>query len=92
LARLGAFLRHTFGKPKPDRVAIERVKDWTRTALQAAPDTSFAVNEIVCADPGCPGIETVILVMEPGVKTRAYKVSKTLDDVTEQDISDALKA
>jgi len=32
----------------------------------------------------------VILVMEPGAKTRACKVTKALDEVTEQDIVDAL--
>ena len=52
--------------------------------------TTLAVNEITCLDPACPGVETVILVMEPGHKTRAYKIAKTLDGVTEQDIRDAL--
>ncbi|KLK90389.1 hypothetical protein AA309_25890 [Microvirga vignae] len=86
VALFGAFLRGTFGLPKPDREAIERVKELARTALRASPETAFAVNEIACNDPGCPGIETVILVMEPGKKTRALKVQKTLDEVTEQDI------
>jgi hypothetical protein len=90
VALLGGFLRGTFGLPKPDREAVERVKDLARTALQASPETAFAVNEIVCNDPGCPGLETVILVMEPGRKTRALKVQKTLDEITEQDIRGAL--
>ena len=89
--RLGAFLKGAFGRPKPDRQAIEQVKGWTRAALRASEDTAFAVNEIICADPGCPGVETVILVMEPGAKTRAYKIPKALDDVTEQDIGQALE-
>lgn len=92
VALFGAFLRGTFGLPKPDREAIERVKELARTALQASPETAFAVNEIACNDPGCPGIETVILVMEPGKKTRALKVQKTLDEVTEQDIRAAFDA
>lgn len=91
MSRLSAFLRGTFGMPKPDREAIERVKAWARAALQPHPDTAFAVNEIACTDPSCPGIETVVLVMEPGVKTRAFKVAKPLDEVTEQDIGDALE-
>ncbi len=91
MARLGTFLRNAFGQSQPDRQAIGRVKDWARASLGAAADTAFSVNEIVCADPGCPGIETVILVMEPGSKTRAYKVPKALDDVTEQDITEALE-
>jgi len=90
VALLGAFLRGSFGLPKPDREAVERVKAMARRVLQASPETAFAVNEIACNDPGCPGIETVILVMEPGRKTRAVKVQKPLDEVTEQDILAAL--
>lgn len=90
MALFGAFLRGTFGLPKPDKPAVDRVKDLARKALRAAPDTAFAVNEIACNDPGCPGIETVILVMEPGRKTRALKIAKPLDEVMEQDILQAL--
>jgi hypothetical protein len=91
VALFGAFLRGSFGLPKPDKQAIDRVKDLARAALRAAPETAFAVNEIACNDPGCPGIETVILVMEPGQKTRVLKVAKPLDEVMEQDILKALE-
>jgi hypothetical protein len=90
VALFGAFLRGSFGLPKPDKQAVDRVKDLARAALRVSPDTAFAVNEIACTDPGCPGIETVILVMEPGQKTRALKVAKPLDEVMEQDILKAL--
>ena len=90
LTRFRAFLRGSFGMPKPDREAVERVKDLARRVLPVPAETAFAVNEIACNDPACPGIETVILVMEPGRKTRALKVAKPLDEVTEQDIRDAL--
>jgi hypothetical protein len=86
VALFGAFMRGTFGLPKPDRQAVDRVKELARSALRASPETAFAVNEIACNDPGCPGIETVILVMEPGQKTRALKIPKPLDEVEEQDI------
>lgn len=91
MARFGAFLKGAFGSPKPNREATERVKEWARAALQVTPDTAFAINEIACTDPSCPGIETVILVMEPGAKTRAFKVAKPLDEVTEEDIRVALQ-
>ena len=80
-----------FGIPKADPEAIRRVKTWAGAAL-AAQSTAFAVNEIACNDPGCPGVETIILVMEPGRRTRACKVLKALDDVTEQDVREALLA
>jgi hypothetical protein len=76
--------------PSLDRDAVDRVKGWTRDALEASPDTVFAVNEIACADPACPGVETVILIMEAGIKTRVLKVNKALHDVTEPDIRQAL--
>ena len=85
--RLGALWR---GRPKPDSEAAARVKAWARAALDLAEETAFAVNEIACTDPACPGIETVILIMAPGEKTRAAKVSKAAEAVTEQDVRGAL--
>lgn len=90
MAGLGGLFRSAFGRPKADRAAIERVRTLAREALKADQNTGFSINEIVCADPACPGTETVILVMEPGAKTRAYKIPKPLDEVTEQDIRDSL--
>ncbi len=88
--RFGAFWRAGIGGGKPDAAAVARIKAWTRAATGAADDTAFAVNEIACTDPSCPGIETVILVMEPGRKTRALKVAKPLDVVTAEDVRAAV--
>jgi hypothetical protein len=90
MAQLGSYLRTVFGRPARNAEAIRQVKDWARVALRTSPDIAFAVNEIACTDPSCPGVETVILVMIPGVKTRACKIQKTLDEVTEQDVREAL--
>jgi hypothetical protein len=85
---LGSLLK-AFKRQRPDAATIERVKGWTRAALHPGEGT-VAVNEIVCADPACPGYETVVLIMAPGQKTRAVKVQKPVEEVTEQDIRDAL--
>ena len=79
-----------FRRAKPRTEAVERIKGWAQAALGASSELSLAVNEIACTDPACPGTETVILAMEPGRKTRAFKVAKALDDVTEQDVRAAL--
>jgi len=76
--------------PRPEAEAVARIKAWALDALAPPAGTTLAVNEIACLDPACPGLETVILVMEPGRKTRAYKVAKALDMVTEQDIREVL--
>ncbi|MGL4635594.1 MAG: hypothetical protein ACRCWF_06425 [Beijerinckiaceae bacterium] len=79
-------------KPKPvDRSQNLRVKALVFDALGSNPDIGISVNEIVCTDPGCPGQETVILVMIPLKKTAACKVSKAMVDVTDDDVRDALK-
>ena len=75
------------GRAKPEREAIARVKAWAGAAV---PDATIAVNEIVCLDPGCPGTETVILIMNAGRKTRAAKVAKPVDEVTQADVAAAL--
>jgi len=54
------------------------------------PGTQVSVSEIVCRDPGCPGTETVILVMRAGEKTRAAKITKDAADVTDADVAEAL--
>ena len=84
-----ASLLDRFRRPKADPEAAARVKEWAG-ALVAEPGAAFSVNEIVCADPSCPGTETVVLVMIPGRRTRAVKVGKALDQVTEQDLREAL--
>ena len=88
MAGWGNLLRRKGSKPEPEAVA--RVKACVLDLLSPPAGTALAVNEIACLDPACPGLETVILVMEPGRKTRAYKVAKALDAVTEQDIREAL--
>ena len=74
-----------------DRSDNERVKALVFEALGRNPDVAVSVSEIACADPACPGDETVILVMAPLRKTAACKVGKALADVTEDDVRDALK-
>jgi hypothetical protein len=71
---------------------IARLKALARTLVGAGEEVAFSVNEIACLDPSCPGTETVLLIMEPGRRTRAVKVMKSLEDVTETDLREALSA
>ena len=51
-----------------------------------------AVNEIVCADWGCPEVETVALIMRPGKRTRALKIAKEIGRIEEADILASIAA
>ncbi len=81
----------SFGrKPNsPDDTA--RVKALVHAALGYNPDIGISVSEIICTDPGCPGTETVILVMAPLKKTAACKIARIASEVTDDDVRDALK-
>lgn len=70
-----------------DREQTGRVKALVSRLLTGAEVT---VSEIVCLDPSCPGTETVILVMLPGRKTQAAKITKSAVEVTEPDVRAAL--
>jgi hypothetical protein len=87
-------LKKLFGAPKPrDPIAAARIKQWVREIVTDDPEKREAiavtVSEIICADPACPGTETVILIMQPGRKSVAAKVAKTMDAVSESDAKGA---
>jgi hypothetical protein len=72
MSRLGALLDR-FRPPRADPEDAARVKGWVREILALGEEAALSVNEIACTDPACPGLETVILLMRPGEKTRAFK-------------------
>ena len=56
-------------------------------ALDLAAADALTLNEIACPDPGCPDLETVVLVMRVGQPTRALRIRKTMDAVTPEDLA-----
>lgn len=84
-----------FGKSGADRAKASdeasRIKADVRAVLGLPEAAAIAVNEILCADPACPGNETVILVMNPGEKTRAFKVQMDMAEVTREALAAVLR-
>lgn len=64
----------------------KRLKVACAAALGLGPDDALAVNEIACADPGCPDIETVVLVMRAGEPTRAIRLRTPMEAVGETEL------
>ncbi|MCC5978334.1 MAG: hypothetical protein JJU21_09760 [Salinarimonas sp.] len=89
----GAFaglLRNVVPSGGIDRAEIERVRALAVEVLGLSADTIVKVNEINCTDPACPGQETVVLIMEPGARTRAVKVRAPIEDVDESALQAAV--
>ena len=68
-----------------------RVKRWTRGLLGLDEGMMVSVTELRCADPGCPDIETVIGIPNPGGSWRTLRVAKPLCQVRRTDISRLLR-
>jgi hypothetical protein len=89
--RFGGIWKAGSTAPQADRAALDRIKAWAKAALGLDDAATVSCNEIVCADPACPGTETIILVMIPGQRTKAYKVQAAAADVTEEAVTLALR-
>jgi hypothetical protein len=70
--------------------ARHQLKARVESLLDLCAGDSVSGNEIACADPGCPEIETVILLMRPGDKTRAIKIPGPMGNVSDSDLFRAL--
>ncbi len=70
--------------------AVARIKAQVLAILDLPPHAVIGVNEIICTDPACPGTETIILVMMPGEKTRAFKSPLAIMEMSEDAVHEAL--
>ncbi len=90
MIRLGGIWKRGPDDAGRDPAVSARIKGWTCAALGLGDDVAISVNEIVCADPACPGSETVILVMIPSQRTKAYKLQASMAEVDEGMVQAAL--
>ena len=88
--RLGLFGKGGAQRNSADKAEGARIKADIRERLGLPESAAIAVNEILCADPACPGTETVILVMNPGEKTKAFKLQMAMVEVTREALREVL--
>jgi hypothetical protein len=77
--------------PRTNRLQAKsaEIKAWVRQVLDLPEDTPVSVVELACRDEGCPDIETVIGIMEPGKPIRTIRIHETISEVTRQAIADS---
>ncbi len=66
------------------------IKIKVREVLDLPEDTAISIAELACQDEGCPDIETVIGVMEPGKSIVTYKVHLPISDIVIDDLGEVL--
>jgi hypothetical protein len=74
-----------------ERQRVEGLKAVARQLLGLGGDATLSISEIQCGDVSCPGIETVILVMEKGKRTEVHKIAARLRDVDEAALAGVLQ-
>jgi hypothetical protein len=72
------------------RNAALELKEHARRAIDADDETVVSVSERDCGDPGCGGARTILLIMHPRWPTKAVKIDKPLERITQTDLFDAL--
>ena len=66
--------------PKASVEHIDCLKDTVRWVHGLDADTPVVVQQLACAEPGCPPVETVVAVL--GHPRRVWKLSKATTDVS----------
>ena len=74
--------------PRPDPNHVRVLKAVVRQELQLDLDTSVVVQQLACAEPGCPPVETVIAVL--GTPRRTWKIARPAADVSSADLATVL--
>lgn len=72
-------------KPKRDEAALTRVRAWIMAEM-GEPAPTLTISEIECGDPACPGLETIVLIMQEGEATQALRIRKPILSISVEDI------
>ena len=80
--------------PRTNRLQAKslEIKNWVRDVMDLDPDTPVTVAELACRDEGCPDIETVIGILEPGKPIRTARIHGPMAKVKRQMVAEALSA
>lgn len=65
------------------------LKDVVRRELGLDAETTVLIQQLACAEPGCPPVETVVAVL--AATRRSWKFANATTDVTPSDVRDALQ-
>ncbi|MGD9715031.1 MAG: GTP-binding protein [Thermomicrobiales bacterium] len=70
---------------------LEQIRFWMRQNFGYAKTTPILVKDVPCGKPGCPPIETAILVLLQSEPPRLFKVQASINDLTYDHIYDLME-
>ena len=63
-----------------------RVRGWARELWRLGEGDSVVVSELRCSEPGCPPLETVVLIAAEGRPTFQHKLRLGASDIRREDL------
>ena len=61
---------------------LDQIRYWVRTILEFPPEEPILIKEVPCVKPGCPPVETAILVFLKNEPPRVFKILARINEVT----------
>jgi G3E family GTPase len=61
---------------------LDQIRYWVQTILEFPPDAPIVIKEVPCVKPGCPPVETAIMVFLKGEPPRVFKILARINEVT----------
>jgi hypothetical protein len=68
--------------------AIQQIKRWAYDALAIDPGVPISISQLQCHEPGCPPVETVIVVLTEPKQT--YKIHAAPGEISQAMVVEAL--
>jgi G3E family GTPase len=63
-------------------LTLDQIRYWVQTILEFPADAPIAIKEVPCVKPGCPPVETAIMVFLKGEPPRVFKILARINEVT----------
>ena len=74
---------------KADPAKVKQIKTWIVEILNLDEQVTISLNQLACHEPGCPPIETAIVIVEQPPKQ--YKIHKSIAEIKRSDIEELIK-
>ncbi len=70
---------------------LDQIRYWLRQNFTYAADIPIVIKEVPCGKPGCPPIETAIIVILRGEPPQLFKVQRPIGEITFDHIYDLME-
>ena len=81
-------MKGMFNRKKPDPNIIRDLKQLVLKKFNLPESTILSIAELNCHEPDCPPTETVVTARSIDGSTQNWKIHKTIDEISENDVND----